>query len=148
MLDSRIEKQRNLSGWSSAEEVLRDFISRHWQPRFIIEGDSEKPYCSTVYFMPLDELYIGLFRIVPLECNQEFLKCFGDANERMISEIGFEVNPWLYNPLSERTLQAMNNELAEKIRRYEYETRNCVKDLFLQMVLYSEWNVDKLELYK
>lgn len=148
MSDNHIRKKRNFVGWNSAEEVLRDFISRHWEPRFIIEGDSEQPYCSTVAFIPLDGYCLAIFHIVPPEYNKEFLKCFGDANEKMIEEIGFEVAPWLHSKFSERTIKSLNNSLAESIGRYEYETGYCVKDLFLEMLLYSEWNVGAKAVYE
>jgi len=101
-----------------------EYISKNWMPRFVIEDN------QTVSFLICEG------------DNTEFMA----EKQRLLAEVGFNFENWYYNELSAENVWRMTSELLKKISDYEAQTGNCVKEMFLNMILTSKWEQPFIQL--
>ena len=94
-----------------------EYISKNWNPRFVIKEN------QMVSFL----IYEG-------DNDSELRR----EKQRLLSEVGFKLEDWYYQELCVENVSKMTSELAKKISDYEASGR-CVKQMFLNMLLTSEW---------
>ncbi|MBP3579480.1 MAG: hypothetical protein J6K15_15360 [Lachnospiraceae bacterium] len=125
-----MDKERNMPLWITAEIALRNMVVDKWAPRFIMNQQ-----CA--YFEVCEEAEMLI--MTPPEDRNELEKVMVAAKEKILLEVGFKFEEWKWQPATERTAQAMTEDLLQKIAAYEAERRAEVKEMFLRMLLYSKW---------
>lgn len=101
-----------------------EYISKNWSPKFVIEEN------QMVSFL----IYEG--------DNTELMV----EKQRLLAEVGFNFENWYYTELSVENVWRMTSELLKKISDYEARTGNCVKKMFLNMILTSKWEQPFIQL--
>ena len=102
-----------------------EYISKNWNPRFIIEEN------QTVAFL-----------ICEGDNGTEFIR----EKQRLLSEVGFNLKDWYYRELCVENVSKMTSELSKKISDYESCSGQRVKQMFLNMLLTSKWEQPFIEL--
>lgn len=128
--EKQVDKERNMPLWITAEIELRNMVVDKWAPRFIMNQQ-----CA--YFEVCEEAEMLI--MTPPEDRNELEKVMVAAKEKILLEVGFKFEEWKWQPATERTAQAMTEDLLQKIAAYEAERRAEVKEMFLRMLLYSKW---------
>jgi hypothetical protein len=116
--------------------MLEKIIVEEWKPHFYI---TEVEKQATIGLKVCSEETV--ITITPEEDRTEIDKLFISAKVKMLREIGFDLKEWLNYPVDKNTMQLMTMELNNKIATYEAEKGVQVRREFLQMILYSEWEM-------
>lgn len=128
--------KRNMPLWITAGIMLEKIIVEEWKPHFYI---TEVEKQATIGLRVCSEETV--ITITPEEDRAEIDKLFISAKVKMLREIGFDLKEWLNYPVDKNTMQLMTMELNNKIATYEAEKGVQVRREFLQMILYSEWEM-------
>lgn len=128
--------KRNMPLWITAGIMLEKIIVEEWKPHFYI---TEVEKQATIGLKVCSEETV--ITITPEEDRAEIDKLFISAKAKMLREIGFDLKEWLNYPADKNTMQLMTMELNNKIATYEAEKGVQVRREFLQMILYSEWEM-------
>lgn len=128
--------KRNMPLWITAGIMLEKIIIEEWKPHFYI---TEVEKQATIGLRVCSEETV--ITITPEEDRAEIDKLFISAKVKMLREIGFDLKEWLNYPVDKNTMQLMTMELNNKIATYEAEKGVQVRREFLQMILYSEWEM-------
>lgn len=128
--------KRNMPLWITAGIMLEKIIVEEWKPHFYI---TEVEKQATIGLKVCSEETV--ITITPEEDRAEIDKLFISAKVKMLREIGFDLKEWLNYPVDKNTMQLMTMELNNKIATYEAEKGVQVRREFLQMILYSEWEM-------
>lgn len=128
--------KRNMPLWITAGIMLEKIIVEEWKPHFYI---TEVEKQATIGLKVCSEETV--ITITPEEDRAEIDKLFISAKVKMLREIGFDLKEWLNYPVDKNTMQLMTMELNNKIATYEAEKGVQVRKEFLQMILYSEWEM-------
>ena len=81
----------------------------------------------------------NLFNSIPEEYSEEFAEDMQIAKETLLEAIGF--NPDYYDTveITERAIAGLNDGIRKRIAAYEGRTGQDTKELFMNMLIYSEW---------
>ena len=102
-----------------------EYISKNWNPKFVIEENQKVAF---------------------LICEGDNDAEFREEKQRLLSEVGFNLKDWYYRELCVENVRKMTSELSKKISDYESCSRQRVKQMFLNMLLTSEWEQPFIEL--
>jgi len=128
------DNKGNLSLWNTAPVVIGEFIVGRWKPAF-----EKSEIIGSVYFSICDEQ--TLLGLCPYECSFDLSLLFSRAKEKMFAEVGFDLDSYFGSVLDVFTLSKMESDLLKKIDLYESSRGVSVREMFLQMVLFSEWKM-------
>ena len=127
------ESSKNMSLWAEAEATLRKLVVERWNPLFGMVGSED------YYYNVCDEE--DVLSAAPREILDELEELFIEAKEKLLLEVGFNLEYYNTQVINKELVQAMNEDLSKKISVYEESCHGQVKDMFFNMLLHSEWKV-------
>ena len=131
----------NLWEWNEAKTEIKNAIENDWNPHFELlktEDAADEPIL-TLFILGDTTKEWELYQNAPEEVLEDFADYMEDAKEELLEKVGFDIDHYTGQEMTERLAFEMSNALKDDIRSYESRDGRQAAKLFYNMLMYSEW---------
>lgn len=122
----------NLADWEEAPERVMQAIKKSWEPHFEILQSEDPEAEPLVAFFILEDT-TEEWKLFNDSTDEDFADYMEEAKEELLEVIGFDLEQYMQEPLTEELIARMNCDLKNRM------SENDLRMRFFNMLMYSEW---------